>query len=657
MQIARAWSQLTIKSASEDDAAERIIEGIATTPSTDRSGDIVEPLGGEWKEPVPLLVHHDSEKPIGHLTSIKATKDGIVIKGRIVKDSGLGYVDQAWKQIKAGLVRGLSIGFVPKEYSFMKDGGIHFTKWSLLELSAVTIPANADCSIAAIKSLDIAAGSPRPKAAHPGRPASPNTPPKGAAMHVSLSDRIKAAQAALNDLRDKYTNAIGRQDDDNPDDGIAAEIAELDDQIGRREANLEQLLAAEKRIAAGGSSPSLPAAPREDRSTPVQAAREQALKQVLEDRRPRPADLLFKIAAVSVLAHCHKAHPMQVVEDRYRADPNFVEFIKSTTNPAMTTVPAWAGALVQTAVGDFMDLLEPISAFPKLAALGTTLTFGENKGAIKIPFRTDDHQLRGSFVGEGDPIPVRQASLNSLVIGPKKMAVISVFTREMGSYSSPTIESLIRSFMIADTAIAIDTALLDALPVTPIRPAGLFNGVTPATGSGGTTMDNIITDLKSLLGHFTPTVEGRRLAWLMNPLQALTLSLVTTPAGNFLFPGISFSGGSLLNLPVIISSKVAAGTVALADLTSFFTAAGGPNITTSDQATLHMESGLLGADQAEPQPASTVKPIIGGTTAAPVPAAPVRSLWQTDSIGVRYTQEMNWGLNRATSIFSVTVAW
>ncbi|MFM7011873.1 MAG: peptidase U35, partial [Betaproteobacteria bacterium] len=62
--INRAYSVLTIKSYDDD---ERTIEGIATTPSPDRYGDIVEPDGAKFQLPIPLLWQHDSDKPVGHV--------------------------------------------------------------------------------------------------------------------------------------------------------------------------------------------------------------------------------------------------------------------------------------------------------------------------------------------------------------------------------------------------------------------------------------------------------------------------------------------------------------------------------------------------------------------------------------------------------------
>lgn len=147
----RAYSLLDIKAVEED---ARIIRGIASTPTPDRMGDIVEPKGATFKLPIPLLWQHRSDSPIGNVTEAKVTKSGIEIVASIAKDVS-EEIDRAWSLIKAGLVRGLSIGFrgldteqIPNSY------GIVFQKWEWLELSAVTIPANAEATITSVKAID-----------------------------------------------------------------------------------------------------------------------------------------------------------------------------------------------------------------------------------------------------------------------------------------------------------------------------------------------------------------------------------------------------------------------------------------------------------------------------------------------------------------------
>jgi len=152
VETVNSWATLTVKSIDED---QRIVRGIASTPSTDRTGDIVEPIGAKFVLPIPLLAQHNHEAPIGSVTSAMVTEAGIQIEAQIPKGTGLDYVETIWKQIKAGLVRGLSIGFRPLEAEPIKGSrGIRYKSWEWFELSAVTIPANSEASILAIKQYD-----------------------------------------------------------------------------------------------------------------------------------------------------------------------------------------------------------------------------------------------------------------------------------------------------------------------------------------------------------------------------------------------------------------------------------------------------------------------------------------------------------------------
>lgn len=152
----RAYSLFNVKAFDDE---RRELDGIATTPTPDRMGDVVEPKGAVFNLPIPLLWQHQSDKPIGQVTFAKVTKDGISIKAKIAKLSEPGVLrdrlDEAWQSIKTGLVRGLSIGFNPLEMAEMKDTrSYRFTSWEWLELSAVTIPANSEASIQTVKSFD-----------------------------------------------------------------------------------------------------------------------------------------------------------------------------------------------------------------------------------------------------------------------------------------------------------------------------------------------------------------------------------------------------------------------------------------------------------------------------------------------------------------------
>lgn len=172
----RAYSVLQVKSVDEE---RRVIRGIATTPSVDRVGDIIDPMGVKFQNPLAFLWQHQHDKPIGSVKFDKPTAKGIEFEAEIASTDEPGTLkdrlDEAWQSIKAGLVRAVSIGFRPIEYSFMDNGGIKYSETEVYELSAVTIPANADALITTIKSIDAAArkeaGVPDPEIPQPQEPA------------------------------------------------------------------------------------------------------------------------------------------------------------------------------------------------------------------------------------------------------------------------------------------------------------------------------------------------------------------------------------------------------------------------------------------------------------------------------------------------------
>jgi HK97 family phage prohead protease len=153
-----AYSTLEVKAFGEE-GGKRTFKGIATTPTADRMGDVVEPKGAEFKLPIPLLWQHDNGQPIGWVRAARVTAGGIEVDCEMaaVDEEGTlkARLDEAWQSIKAKLVAGLSIGFKPIESARIGDTySYRYLKWLWLELSAVTVPANGDASITAIKAID-----------------------------------------------------------------------------------------------------------------------------------------------------------------------------------------------------------------------------------------------------------------------------------------------------------------------------------------------------------------------------------------------------------------------------------------------------------------------------------------------------------------------
>lgn len=155
----RAYSVLNIKSLNDDNSEYLEIKGVATTPKADRYGDIVEPKGAIFQNPMPLLWLHRSSTPVGKAWFETPTDEGIPFSAKIpyVKEEGelKKEVDKAIHTLKYGLINAVSIGFGIQEYSWIDEtGGLRIIKWECHELSLVTVPANSDAIITEIKSLD-----------------------------------------------------------------------------------------------------------------------------------------------------------------------------------------------------------------------------------------------------------------------------------------------------------------------------------------------------------------------------------------------------------------------------------------------------------------------------------------------------------------------
>src|SRR5262245_7173644 len=108
----RAYSTLQVKGV---DADLRVFKGTATTPTPDRLGDVIEPLGVKFTNPMPLLWMHKHDQPIGQVIFKPPTKNGIEFEAKIARTDTPGpfkdRLDEAWESVKLGLTPAVSIGF------------------------------------------------------------------------------------------------------------------------------------------------------------------------------------------------------------------------------------------------------------------------------------------------------------------------------------------------------------------------------------------------------------------------------------------------------------------------------------------------------------------------------------------------------------------
>lgn len=645
MNIVRSYSTITIKQMDDD---QRIIEGIASTPSVDRVGDIVEPKGMQASFPVPFLYQHDHASPIGQVISASQTSEGILIRAQLAKVDEAGQLkdrlDMAWQSIKAGLVRGLSIGFRALESARIEGTyGLRFLAWELMEISAVTIPANADASITNIKSLD------RQHLAASGKKqvtvvrldtapavAGAQTPPKSTSHSkvndMNIAEQIKsfqnarAAKAArmqtiMEDAAKEGLTLNLEQTEEY--DGINSELKSIDAHLKRLE-DLQKASFLEAKAVTSVTDSAAASALR----APVQVKSEEKLEKGIEFAR-----YVMCLAA----AKGQLSSALEIAKNKLPNSTRIINTLKAAVAGGTTSDATWASPLVEynQFAGDFVEYLRPQTIVGQ---------FGQNgiPSLRKIPFnvhiRGESSGGSGYWVGEGKPIPLTKSDFTDVNLGWAKVANIAVLTADLLRFSNPSAEALVRDMLAKALIAKLDTDFVDPTKAVSagVSPASVTNGVTAVTSSGND-VDAVREDVKILMNAFiaariTPTAG----VWIMPNTVALALSLMTNAFGQREFPEITMLGGKFMGLPVIASEYVptptAGANVILANASDIWLADDDQVLVdASREASLQMLDNPTNASS-------------DGTATTMV------SMFQTDSIALRAIRTINWKKRRTAAV-------
>ncbi|WP_313452542.1 phage major capsid protein [Brevundimonas sp.] len=638
---------------------ERVITGIATTPSPDRMGDIVEPLGAEFAGEIPALWQHNHDQPIGHVKFGKPTTKGIPFTMTLAKTDEPGALkdrlDEAWQSVKLRIVRAVSIGFRAIEYALMDGGGIRFLKIEILELSLVTVPANADCTITSIKSIDTtqraATGNavgdevdlsgatlvaPPPGASGKSAAAIPVVAIRSKPKEAKMSNRTVAEQiTAYKDARETKAARMTEIMQAAADKGETLD-AEATEEYDGLEGEVKAIDAHLKRLDALDAANKASAKPVDgvvDTKTGSEA-RSSVRVEVKGANLPKgTAFTRFAMALARSKGNLMQA--AEVAKGWSDSTPEVETVLKAAVAAGTTTDADWAKPLVeyQNMTSEFAELLRPQTIVGRIQGL-RRVPFN-----IKVPRQTAGSSA--SWVGEGAPKPVSELAFDQITLGMTKLAGIVVITDELARASSPSAEAIVRQDLISTIVQTMDRDFVDPANAgtSNVKPASIINGVTPVTASG-TDADAVRTDVKGLFAKFIAanlSLEGA--VWIMPATQALALSMVTNPLGQPEFNGITAQGGTFFGLPVILSENVpanpgsgspvtgAGARIILAKASEILVADDGQTmLDVSREASLQMNS-----TPDNPATASTV----------------LTSLWQHNLVGIRAERFVNWAKRRA----------
>ena len=278
-------------------------------------------------------------------------------------------------------------------------------------------------------------------------------------------------------------------------------------------------------------------------------------------------------------------------------------------------------ALGHTLIADLIATIGPVGAGARLLQAGLQLVF-DSASAIYVPgLEAAADQV--SFVREGAPIPVRGLTAEGAMLEPRKLAVIVALSAEIIAGSNA--EALVTDALTRATSLAIDAALFDAIAGDDVRPAGLRYGIAARTASATTDSDEaMIEDMVTLAASVS--VIGGPIMLIASPERAVAMSLRARRELPF----------AILGSAAVAADDLIA--VAVNGLASAVDAA--PEIEASKLATVHMSD--------------TPVPI---ADAASTVAAPTRSLWQSDTVGIKIRFNASWALRDPRALAWTTVSW
>lgn len=648
-----AYGTFTIKNVDE---GKREFVGIASTPEPDRANDIMVPEGAKFKLPMPFLWQHDHLKPVGEIYEAKVTNRGIEVKGRIKQVSApsqlAARLDEAWVSIREGLVRGLSIGFRGIRYSFLDDGGVQFDEWDWYELSAVTIPMNAQGTITQVKSVDAqiraALGNPSVEAPADVKKSGVSEQyvkikTKEKEMDIStkikgFQDELEAKKATMDALVNKSVEE-GRTFDEAEGEEFAtlqAETEALEKHINLMKSTVERAKATATPVTGDTEAKALQA-----RSPAIAVKAKQKSEPGIEFARFGMCLVAAK-NNVSVARNIAKAN---YGEDAFatrvlsaQADYG-LDFSKAAVPAGTTTDATWAAPLIdeyRLFAQDFIDYLRPRTIIGQFGVDGRPSLYRVPFN-IRIPAQTSG--ATANWSGEGAAKPVTKMDFADVELRWAKIAAISVITDELVRFSDPSAERLVRDELAKAVIERMDIDFVNPAKaaVTNVSPASITNGVTPIPATGTGTAEDIRCDVTNLFAGFDAANNpANEATFIMSTTTARALSMLQNPLGQSEYPGLTARGGTFLGYPVIVSNYVPADstgqTVILVNAS---------DIMIADDGVVTLDASREASIQMDDAPSHN-----SGT---PAPAQVV-SMFQTNSVALRAERYVNWGKRRASAV-------
>ncbi|MBK5960269.1 hypothetical protein CCR97_18980 [Rhodoplanes elegans] len=127
---------------------QRTFRVVASDGNVDRDGDRIEP--GGWRldaAPTCFLFSHDRRAIVGAAENLRVTNGRLEAVCRFAPPGASVLADEVCALVQAGILKSVSVGFLPIKAEPMQGGGFRIIEAELIEISWVSAPSNRGAGV------------------------------------------------------------------------------------------------------------------------------------------------------------------------------------------------------------------------------------------------------------------------------------------------------------------------------------------------------------------------------------------------------------------------------------------------------------------------------------------------------------------------------
>jgi len=392
----------------------------------------------------PLLLDHDMERQIGVIESVELSEDRVLRAN--VRFGRSALAQEVFQDVVDGIRGNVSVGYRVNKMERSKANGdeYHVRSWNPLEVSVVSIPADASVGVG------------RSAAAFEPKPTVEPSVKKESKMDEVNMDAVRAEAAAAAARNAADIVALGARHNKRD---LAEAALRAGKSIEQFRGELLDVIGSDKPL----ENESIGLNEKEVRQFSV--VRAIAALANPGDRRLREAAAFeFEASEAAAQRYGRSASGVMI--------PTDVLGVWGQRDLATTTAAA-GGATVATNLlaGEFIDVLRNAAS---VMQAGARMLPGL-QGNVSIPKKTAGSTAawiatEGGAAGESDP------TFGSVTLAPKNIGAFTDMTRQLILQSTPAIEALVRDDLTQALALAIDKGALEGTAASG-QPRGLLNTV------------------------------------------------------------------------------------------------------------------------------------------------------------------------------------